>query len=71
VITRGPHRRFGCVDCHTSVSGSAISGLCSSGTSFCGNCHTGDHRQSKMDDEHDDVAGYQYKDAKCYTCHRP
>ncbi|MBT3501370.1 MAG: hypothetical protein HOK94_02150 [Candidatus Marinimicrobia bacterium] len=32
-----------------------------------GVCH--DHRQSEMDDEHDDEPGYYYESTSCYSCH--
>lgn len=68
-ITRGPHSKFACLECHSSLAGITVSGACSTGTFFCGNCHTSAHSQSKMDDKHKSVAGYQYKDQKCYSCH--
>lgn len=33
----------------------------------CLGCHA--HRQSEMNDEHDDVAGYAYNSEACYSCH--
>ena len=33
----------------------------------CLDCH--EHRQSEMDDEHDDVQGYVYDSPYCYSCH--
>ncbi|GAB4331384.1 MAG: hypothetical protein Kow0037_07940 [Calditrichia bacterium] len=33
----------------------------------CITCH--EHRQSKMDDEHQGVANYQYSSPACYNCH--
>jgi len=48
-----------CKDCHVNTSNYK--------TFECINCH--EHRQSKMDDEHDEVSGYQYLSVKCYECH--
>ncbi len=48
-----------CVDCHKDPSDL---------TSFtCLDCH--EHRQSKMDDEHDEVSGYVYESSACLNCH--
>ena len=37
------------------------------GVFSCVTCH--EHRQSEMDDEHDEVPGYVYESTACYTCH--
>ena len=68
-ITSGPHRGIRCQDCHSTLSGLNTIGSCNSGTFICGSCHQGAHSQSKTDEEHEDVPGYQYKDQKCYECH--
>ncbi len=48
-----------CAECHTTPGDfSAFS---------CVDCH--EHRQSEMDDEHDDVGGYVYESSACYACH--
>lgn len=33
----------------------------------CLHCH--EHRQSEMDDEHEDVTGYSYNSEACFACH--
>ncbi len=48
-----------CTDCHVDPSNYK--------TFECINCH--EHRQSEMDDEHDEVNGYQYISVRCYECH--
>jgi hypothetical protein len=48
-----------CQDCHTQPSNYQ--------TFSCLTCHA--HRQSEMDDEHDDVNGYVYSSPACYSCH--
>lgn len=53
----GPHA-LNCSDCHTTGSYPAFS---------CTHCH--EHRQSKMDSEHDDVGGYVWSSPQCYACH--
>lgn len=58
-IDRGDHAGFDCADCHTSPRSFA---------SFsCTHCH--EHRQSEMDDEHDDVGGYVWSSPACLQCH--
>lgn len=48
-----------CQDCHVVPS--------DFGVFECITCH--EHDQEDMDDEHDDVAGYQYDSMACYNCH--
>lgn len=45
--------------CHTVSSNYAVFS--------CLHCH--EHRKSKMDDEHDDVSGYNYNSQACFSCH--
>ena len=33
----------------------------------CIDCHA--HTKPDMDDEHDDVGGYEYQTSACYACH--
>lgn len=48
-----------CSDCHTNPGNFAVFS--------CITCH--EHRQSEMDDEHDDVPGYIYNSQACFDCH--
>ncbi|MBL7906255.1 MAG: hypothetical protein JNL22_14625 [Bacteroidales bacterium] len=48
-----------CADCHTNPSNYAMFS--------CIDCH--EHNQSEMDDEHDEVSGYQYNSNACFNCH--
>ncbi|MBE0637457.1 MAG: hypothetical protein IH598_02950 [Bacteroidales bacterium] len=48
-----------CVDCHINPGNYAIFS--------CIDCH--EHNQPDMDDEHEDVPGYQYNSLACYACH--
>lgn len=68
-INGGPHGGIACLGCHTSISNIGSMGSCNSGTFFCGGCHQGTHSQTKMNQEHSEVPGYQYTDQKCYECH--
>jgi hypothetical protein len=58
-IEQGDHGGFDCTDCHLSPGTFA--------TFSCTHCH--EHRQSDMDDEHDDVSGYLWESGACYSCH--
>ena len=58
-IQSGPHGGVGCAQCHLEPTNFQ---------SFsCTHCH--DHRQSEMDDKHDDVGGYQWVSQRCFDCH--
>ncbi|GAB4321369.1 MAG: hypothetical protein Kow00127_13800 [Bacteroidales bacterium] len=48
-----------CTDCHTNPSNYSVF--------TCIYCH--EHRQSKMDDEHNEVSGYVYESNACLECH--
>ncbi len=67
-IRGGPHAGIACLDCHTSLHGMTATGTCSTFTAACTGCHT--HSQARTDPRHTNVPGYQYKDRKCYECHR-
>jgi hypothetical protein len=58
-IYSGEHNREWntCSDCHTNPTNYAIFS--------CFQCHS----QPEMDDEHDDVSGYQYNSIACLECH--
>jgi hypothetical protein len=58
-IQGGDHGGLSCNECHQQPSNFQ---------SFsCTHCH--EHRQSEMDDEHDDVPGYVWQSPACYSCH--
>lgn len=48
-----------CSDCHKNSS--------DFGQFSCIDCH--EHNQSKMNNEHDDVSGYEYNSLACFSCH--
>lgn len=64
----GDHARVTCRECHATFPSAATAGTCASGTATCTTCH--EHACSRMAQEHDEVAGYQCVDRKCYECHR-
>lgn len=68
--TGGPHAGIRCLGCHSSLSGAAPSGTCNTATAACTACHA--HDQAPTDAIHlpRNIPGYQYKDAKCFTCHK-
>jgi hypothetical protein len=53
----GDHN-LSCTDCHTSGN---------TGSFSCIDCH--EHRQSEMDDKHDEENNYSYSSQACYQCH--
>jgi len=58
-INNGNHSGLDCADCHTTPR---------TFTAFsCTHCH--EHRQSEMDDEHDEVSGYVWSSPACLQCH--
>ncbi len=65
--SRGPHARYRCRDCHDPLPQTGI-GSCTSMTATCTECH--EHACTRMNEEHDDVPGYECRDRKCYECHR-
>ena len=68
-IVDGPHAGIRCVGCHTTIPSVPMLGACASNTAACTSCHT--HAKAQTDAIHaaHNVAGYDYKDAKCYLCH--
>ena len=58
-INSGDHRNFDCMECHQTPSNYLMVS--------CTHCH--DHRQSEMDDEHDDVSNYVWSSPACVNCH--
>lgn len=48
-----------CSDCHKNAS--------NYGQFTCTDCH--EHSKGDMDDEHDDVSGYEYNSIACFSCH--
>jgi hypothetical protein len=58
-LNSGAHKGFDCGDCHLNPSNfMAFS---------CTHCH--EHRQSEMDDEHEEVPGYVWSSPACLACH--
>ncbi|MBZ0111750.1 MAG: hypothetical protein K8J08_04750, partial [Thermoanaerobaculia bacterium] len=60
-IDSGAHREAwnDCSDCHEAPGNFQIFS--------CINCH--EHNRPDTDDDHDDVPGYVYQSASCYSCH--
>jgi hypothetical protein len=67
-IGTGPHTGVTCLGCHTSLAGASMTGTCSTNTASC--TRSGCHGRASTDAEHREERGYQYKDRKCYECHR-
>lgn len=64
----GDHARVACRSCHLTLPSPQSAGSCASGTATCTSCH--EHSCARSDEEHQDVAGYQCVDRKCFECHR-
>jgi hypothetical protein len=64
-ISRGPHARIRCFDCHSRPIGNG-NGTCSTDTARCGRCHA----CADVTPRHAGVLGFQCADRKCYECHR-
>ena len=58
-INSGDHSGLDCADCHVVANNFQVF--------ECIECH--EHRQSEMDEEHDDVGGYVWESQACYDCH--
>lgn len=58
-INNGPHGNLACFDCHNNAANRPAFS--------CIDCH--EHRQSAMDNDHDEVSGYVWASANCYACH--
>lgn len=67
-LSAGPHAAITCSGCHDSLQGATVSGRCDTQTARCTSCH--EHSQDETDPEHREVPGYEYKDQKCYECHK-
>ncbi len=57
-IDSGAHRNRECSECHPSGGNFAVF-----------TCTTSCHPRSEVDEDHDDVQGYVYNSAACYSCH--
>jgi cytochrome c7-like protein len=58
-INSGNHKNLDCIECHLNPGNFA--------DFSCIDCH--EHRQSKVDGEHNGVSGYVWSTAGCYQCH--
>jgi hypothetical protein len=65
-ITSGSHARVRCAECHAGLAGSRFSGNCNAVPFFCTQCHAAGSEEPR----HAKVPGFEFKDAKCYACHR-
>jgi hypothetical protein len=64
---KGPHAGITCLTCHRTLAGAMARGTCNTNTAACSSCHA--HVCSRMAQVHQQVAGYECKDLKCYECH--
>ncbi len=67
-IENGPHEKFECTDCHDPALGPSTDGM----NTDCIGCHTGEHRESEVRDQHQEVPDFSYTPAMpnfCLECH--
>jgi hypothetical protein len=69
-ISVGSHAGIDCLTCHATLLPTNPAIRCVEPPPQCTNCHN--HAQATTDAQHTNppVPGYQYKDFKCYQCHR-
>jgi len=58
-INGGDHGGLDCFDCHNNPANRQLFS--------CIDCH--EHTESQTNDDHDEVTGYTYTTAGCYSCH--
>ena len=65
-ISSGKHAGIRCQSCHVSAIPTRITGTCSTGSAACTHCHDA----GSTGPVHKGIDGYQWTDAKCYSCHK-
>lgn len=65
-VSTGSHARVRCAECHAGLAGARFTGRCSTVPFFCTQCHEANAETAR----HTGVPGFEFKDAKCYACHR-
>jgi hypothetical protein len=65
-VSTGSHARVRCAECHAGLAGARFTGRCSTVPFFCTQCHEANAETAR----HADVPGFEFKDPKCYACHR-
>lgn len=66
-LSRGPHARVSCSECHEPARPVVVRGTCRTETVRCASCHA--HTCDQMDGVHGDVAGYRCASLACAQCH--
>jgi hypothetical protein len=67
-IENGAHENIGCTDCHNPDLGSSVGGA----NTDCIGCHTGEHSEARVNDQHDEVRDYFFDASMpnfCLQCH--
>jgi hypothetical protein len=67
-LARGVHAPVRCNACHANLPGARFTGTCTGVPLICTTCH--EHAQQLEDPRHVAVPGYEFKNDKCYACHR-
>jgi hypothetical protein len=66
-ITSGSHHGLHCLNCHTSLTAVAFTGVCGTGTADCTDCHS--HACARTEMQHKPVGGYACANDRCVSCH--
>lgn len=67
-IADGPHDKIACTQCHDVDRGASAAGV----NTDCIGCHTGEHNMNRVNEQHREVADYQYDPSMpnfCLLCH--
>lgn len=67
-IGGGPHENIACTHCHDVYAGDSAGGM----NTDCVGCHTGTHNMNKVNEQHHEVADYQFDASMpnfCLMCH--
>ena len=67
-LARGAHVQVRCNECHANLPGTRFTGTCTGVPVLCATCHV--HAAAIEDPRHAAVPGYEFKSAKCASCHR-
>jgi Class III cytochrome C family len=67
-ISHGAHEGFSCTSCHNLDRGASTGGM----NTDCVGCHTGEHRMSRVNEQHREVRDYNFDPDMpnfCLVCH--
>jgi hypothetical protein len=68
-LARTVHAPVRCAECHGSLAGAPLTGVCGPVAVRCADCH--EHSADVEERHHRGVQGYQHESERCVGCHRP